>query len=100
MQEYLFYGRIFTGNARCEVEEAMLVRGREIVYVGEREEAAGLADAGCREVDVGDGVIVPRGGQCLEWGREADFALLSGEPRDPAARELGRYLSGRYIVKK
>ena len=56
----LFYnGEILTANGRDELAEAMLIEDGHIVFVGDGEEAAALADSDTTHVDLEKRSIVP-----------------------------------------
>jgi len=52
-------GRIYTNDPRSPWAEAMLVRGEEIIAVGEDDEVAGLADKGAQVIDLEKHFVMP-----------------------------------------
>jgi predicted amidohydrolase YtcJ len=52
-------GRIYTNDAAAPWAEAMLVRGEEILAVGEDDEVAALADQGAKIVDLEKHFVMP-----------------------------------------
>jgi predicted amidohydrolase YtcJ len=52
-------GRIYTNDPRSPWAEAMLVRGEEIIAVGDDDEVAGLADKGAQVIDLEKHFVMP-----------------------------------------
>jgi predicted amidohydrolase YtcJ len=52
-------GRIYTNDSTSPWAEAMLVRGEEILAVGDDDEVAGLADTGAQVVDLEKHFVMP-----------------------------------------
>lgn len=75
-------GPIWTGEAAAPWAQAVVVRGREIAYVGTRDGAAQFTDAGTEVIDL-------RGGMCLPGFVDAHNHLAS-----MALTKLGVNLSG------
>src|SRR5258708_36858895 len=53
------HGRIYTNDPRSPWAEAMLVRGEEIIAVGDDDEVAGLADKGAQGIDLEKHFVMP-----------------------------------------
>src|SRR5438477_13000829 len=52
-------GRIYTNDAASPWAEAMLVRGEEIIAVGDDDEVSGLADKGAQVIDLEKHFVMP-----------------------------------------
>jgi predicted amidohydrolase YtcJ len=102
-------GRIYTNDARSPWAEAMLVRGEEIIAVGDDDEVAGLADKGAQVIDLEKHFVMPGfndahvhiGGAGQDWlavrlnGVQSVAELQKRLAAGVAGHKEGEWITGR-----
>ena len=102
-------GRLYTNDPRSPWAEAMLVRGEEIIAVGDDDEVAGLADKGAQVIDLEKHFVMPGfndahvhiGGAGQDWmavrlnGVQSVMELQKRLAAGVAARKEGEWITGR-----
>jgi predicted amidohydrolase YtcJ len=105
---YLLLGKVFTGRASDDIQEALIVEGNMITFVGTREEALRLVrDKNIKVLDFGDRLITPGmidahchmsvAGLYMRIGIDLSGAISIEEIKEAIKREIRRRGRSQWI---